>query len=138
MRVADESAIRDELGSDVVLIADGGGLVESMDAAIATAEEGRDGVAAVLAALCSTGTSVVTASINGAAGVVLSREGTVVAAVAVQARADLLSHIWVVRNPEKLLHWNRTRLSRTRLSRTRLTESAPPDPPPGASSPWSR
>ncbi|MGH3688740.1 MAG: hypothetical protein ACRDT7_01175 [Microbacterium sp.] len=107
MRRADENAIRDQLEPDVVLIVDDGGLVEAMDAAFGTGEGGRDRTAAVLASLFSTATSLRTASINGAMGVVFSREGRVCAAVVAQVRADLLSHIWVVRNPEKLRHWNR-------------------------------
>lgn len=102
MSTGDESAVRGLLRSDAVVIIDSGGLVP----AVTTPVTGRGAVAAALAALVASETSVGAASINGAPGVVLSRDGIVVAAVTTEVRAGLLSTVWVVRNPEKLRHWN--------------------------------
>lgn len=103
MAAADERAIRDILRPDVVVLIDGGGLVTVPT----TPVEGHFAAAATLVALSSDETSAVMASINGVPGFVLSRNDVVVAAVTAEARAQLLSSVWVVCNPDKLRHWNR-------------------------------
>jgi hypothetical protein len=103
MAAADERAIRDILRPDAVVLIDGGGLV----AVPATPVEGRFAAAAALVALSSDEPSATVASINGVPGFVLSRNDVVVAAVTAEARARLLSSVWVVCNPDKLRHWNR-------------------------------
>ena len=103
MVAADECAIRDILRPDAVAIIDGGGLV----AVPTTPVEGRFAAAAALVAVSADETSATVASINGVPGFVLSRRDVVVAAVTAEARARLLSSVWVVCNPDKLRHWNR-------------------------------
>lgn len=103
MAAADERAIRDILRPDVVVLIDGGGLVTVPT----TPVEGHFAAAATLVELSSDETSAVMASINGVPGFVLSRNDVVVAAVTAEARAQLLSSVWVVCNPDKLRHWNR-------------------------------
>lgn len=71
------------------------------------APEGRGADAAArLATLASAATVTVSASVNGHPGVVLSREGVVVAVVTTESRGGLLEAVWVVCNPDKLRHWN--------------------------------
>lgn len=103
MASGDGRSIRETLASDVVLIADGGGVVEPPSRVV----DGREEAAGVLAALCAAETSITISGVNGMTGVIVSREGQVVAAVVAQVRVDLLSQVWVVCNPEKLRHWNR-------------------------------
>lgn len=102
MSPADERAIRQVLRSDAVLVIDSG-----WAATAPTPVHGRVAVAAALNALMTRGTAVIPASINGNAGLVLSRDETLVAAVTAELRAGLVSRVWVVCNPEKLRHWNR-------------------------------
>jgi len=45
--------------------------------------------------------------INGAPGLVLRRQGAVSAVVCVSVRHRRVTDLWVVFNPDKLLHWNR-------------------------------
>lgn len=103
MTLADEQALRGVLRPDAVLIVDSGGMPPGASAS----SRGRTAVAAALRELSTPGVSAVASSINGAPGLVLSRDGLVVAAVTAEMHAGLLSHVWVVMNPEKLRHWNR-------------------------------
>lgn len=102
MSEADESALREMLGPDVVLVVDSGGHLPDTAAPV----HGNTAAAAGLIALMAPDTSAVMASINGVPGFVLSRNGVVVAAVAAEERAQQLVAVWVVCNPDKLRHWN--------------------------------
>jgi RNA polymerase sigma-70 factor (ECF subfamily) len=101
---ADDSAVRAVLHRDVVLTIDSGGLLAPT---ASTSLEGRVATASALTALLAPGTAVSGASINGAAGLVLTRDESVVSAITGEMRSGMLSSIWVVCNPEKLRHWNR-------------------------------
>lgn len=45
--------------------------------------------------------------VNGAAGIVVRSRDQVVGIISVEMRADLITQIWAVVNPDKLAHWNR-------------------------------
>lgn len=98
----DADGIRSVLRSDVVLVVDSGSVPSSPRITDA------DSAVAALVALARSGTTVRPASVNGRAGIVLMRADAVVAVLAVEVRAGLLSQFWVVSNPEKLRHWNRS------------------------------
>lgn len=100
---ADQEVVRAVLSPDVVLTIDSGGSVPTAS----TPLEGRSSAASALVALMTAETSVTTASINSAPGLLLTSDATVVGAVAAEMRSGLLSSVWVVCNPEKLRHWNR-------------------------------
>lgn len=101
MSEGDESAVRELLGPDVVLVIDSGGRLPD-----ASVPAHGNAPAARLVALMAPGTSAVMASINGVPGFVLSRADVVVAAITAEARAQQLTTVWVVCNPDKLRHWN--------------------------------
>lgn len=91
------------LHRDVVLTIDSGGLVP----AASTSVEGRVAAASGLASLMTPETVIIKASINGAPGLILTRDDSVVGAITGEMRSGMLSSLWVVCNPEKLRHWNR-------------------------------
>lgn len=103
LTTGDRTRIRSLLRLDVVLVIDSGGLVPESSTPI----EGRTAASAGLRALMTGDTSVTAVSINGVQGIVLRRDGAVVAAITAESRSRLLSTLWVVCNPEKLRHWNR-------------------------------
>ncbi|OZB81181.1 MAG: hypothetical protein B7X41_17100 [Microbacterium sp. 14-71-5] len=98
-----ESSARALLHRDVVMLIDSGGIVS----AAVTPLTGPNQVAAALRTLATAETSITAASINGAHGFVLARDGVVVGAVTAEMRRRLLTSVWVVCSPEKLRHWNR-------------------------------
>lgn len=63
--------------------------------------------AAAVAALMTPGTAITTTSVNGAPGLVLTRDRAVVGVITAQTRARRIAALWVVCNPDKLRHWNR-------------------------------
>jgi RNA polymerase sigma-70 factor (ECF subfamily) len=99
----DEVAVRGLLDPDVVLIIDSGGRIPHASEPI----EGRAAATAELLGLSTSDTSAAMASINSVPGFTLLRDGQVVGAVTAEMRSGLLSHVWVVCNPDKLRHWNR-------------------------------
>lgn len=46
--------------------------------------------------------------VNGAAGIVIRSHDRVVGVISVALRRSTVTQIWVVANPDKLAHWNRT------------------------------
>lgn len=46
-------------------------------------------------------------SVNGRTALVCREEGRVVGIVSVDGRVGRVTDVWIVRNPEKLAHWNR-------------------------------
>ncbi|WP_447914072.1 hypothetical protein [Microbacterium phyllosphaerae] len=103
LTAGDRPGIRAMLRCDVVLVVDSGGLMPESS----TPVEGRAAASARLVALLTAETSATLASINGVQGLVLLRDGAVVAAITAESRSRLLSNVWVVCNPDKLRHWNR-------------------------------
>ncbi len=103
LTTGDRTRIRSLLRLDVVLVIDSGGLVPESSTPLA----GHGAASAGLLALMTGDTSVTVASINSVQGIVLRRDGAVIAAITAEPRPRLLSTVWVVCNPEKLRHWNR-------------------------------
>ncbi|MGN7948832.1 hypothetical protein ACTJKH_08820 [Microbacterium sp. 22215] len=103
LTAGDPTGVHAVLHHDVTLIVDSGGRMPQSSAPV----DGRAAASAALAALMTPETTTTTTSINGVPGFVLTRQGSVVAAVTAEARSSLLSRIWIVCNPEKLRHWNR-------------------------------
>ena len=92
------------LDPDARVIADGGGLV----AAALHPIEGGEQIARYLADLVGRVPSNVTfleRTVNGQPGLVAQQDGVTVTVFAFDVAGDLITHIWAVRNPEKLRPW---------------------------------
>ncbi|MBN6190892.1 hypothetical protein JQN58_28960 [Aneurinibacillus sp. BA2021] len=103
LEARDELAIRDVMHRAVTLVVDSGGHGQTASLPLA----GRAAAAAELAAVMTAGTSVAAASINGAPGITLARDGRVVGVLTAEVTAGRLVTVWLVCNPDKLRHWNR-------------------------------
>ena len=95
------------LDPDAVMTADSGGLV----AAALRPIEGREkvaryalGIAGKLADL-----TILERNVNGQPGLVVQQAGSTVTVVAFTVTGNRISHIWTVRNPEKLRSWSTQR-----------------------------
>ncbi|KND46251.1 MULTISPECIES: RNA polymerase sigma factor SigJ [Streptomyces] len=92
------------LAPGATLTADGGGVV----AAALHPIEGGEGIARYLTDLAvraSGGLTVLERAVNGRAGLVIEHEGVTVAVYAFDVADDRITHIWAVRNPDKLRPW---------------------------------
>jgi RNA polymerase sigma factor (sigma-70 family) len=92
------------LDPDAKVIADGGGLVSAALRPI----EGGEQIARYLAGLADGAPGNVTIlerTVNGQPGLVAQQDGVTVAVFAFDVAADRITHIWVVRNPDKLRPW---------------------------------
>jgi RNA polymerase sigma-70 factor (TIGR02957 family) len=98
----DVQALMDVLAPDVVLIADGGGLV----AAFRRPLEGIDQVAAALGGLRRVAPEAVTATmwLNGAPAVRVDQGGELDTAVSLAIENGRITRIYAIRNPHKLAH----------------------------------
>jgi RNA polymerase sigma-70 factor (TIGR02957 family) len=96
----DVQALLDVLAPDVVMVADGGGLVPTVPGPISGAEQ----VARVLAGLArfAPDARAETTWLNGAPAVRIDRDGGVDTAIGVTVTAGRISGIYAVRNPNKL------------------------------------
>jgi RNA polymerase sigma-70 factor (TIGR02957 family) len=96
----DVQSLLDVLAPDVVMVADGGGLVPAIPGPI----EGADRVARTLASFASVASRARVGStlLNGAPGVRISLEGELNTAVSVIIQGGRISRIYAVRNPHKL------------------------------------
>lgn len=103
LATGDRAGVLAELRPDVTIVIDSGGRGRVAPGAA----EGGDAVSAVLLDLVTPTTGISAAAINGSPGFVLSDGDRVVTAVALSARAGLLTNVWVVCNPEKLQRWVR-------------------------------
>jgi RNA polymerase sigma factor (sigma-70 family) len=84
--------------------ADGGGLVPAALQPI----EGAELIARYLTDLASRTAGAVTfleRTVNGQPGLIAQQDGVTVTVFAFQVTGDQISHIWVIRNPEKLRPW---------------------------------
>jgi len=99
---ADADGIRRVLRPAVVTLVDGGGRADVPLLA-------QHGIEAALIALCEAvdGGRAERASINGSPGIVVRDRGRVIATICAGARGEKLVELWIIRNPEKLQHWNR-------------------------------
>jgi len=92
------------LDPGATVVADGGGLVTAALHPI----EGREQVARYLADLADRvpgGLAILERTVNGQPGLVAQQDGVTVTVFAFEVVGDKITHIWAVRNPEKLRPW---------------------------------
>ncbi|GAA4920990.1 RNA polymerase sigma factor SigJ [Streptomyces coeruleoprunus] len=100
----DISTLVSLLAPGATLTADGGGVV----AAALHPIEGGEGIARYLTDLAvraSGSLTVLERPVNGRAGLVIEHAGVTVAVYAFDVADDRITHIWAVRNPDKLRPW---------------------------------
>ncbi|MFK0049140.1 RNA polymerase sigma factor SigJ [Streptomyces sp. NPDC090741] len=92
------------LDPDATMVADGGGLV----GAALRPVEGGERIAQYLIHMAAKapGLTLLERTVNGRPGLVAQYAGTTVTVAAFDLAADRITHIWAVRNPEKLRAWN--------------------------------
>ncbi len=91
------------LAPDATTIADGGGIASALPAPVVGAEEIARRFAAIAPA--TRDQIVVEAIVNGQPGLVAQENGVTVTVLAFDVVDDRITHIWAVRNPEKLRSW---------------------------------
>jgi RNA polymerase sigma factor (sigma-70 family) len=92
------------LDPEIVGIGDGGGLVSAVLQPI----QGSAKVAGFYASVADTAFSratIVERTVNGQPGLVALEDGVIVMVLAFAVADDRITHIWAVRNPEKLRSW---------------------------------
>jgi RNA polymerase sigma-70 factor (ECF subfamily) len=91
------------LDPNVTAIGDGGGLVSAELRPI----EGGEHVAQVLVDVTGKAPHlrIVERTVNGRPGLVAQQDGVTVTVIAFDLAGDRITHIWAVRNPEKLRPW---------------------------------
>ncbi|GAB2882349.1 RNA polymerase sigma factor SigJ [Streptomyces mayteni] len=92
------------LDPDATAVADGGGLATTFPRPI----EGGERVAHAWVEIARRRPDDMTfleRSVNGQPGLVAQQDGVIVSVFAFEVAGDLITHIWVVRNPEKLRRW---------------------------------
>jgi RNA polymerase sigma factor (sigma-70 family) len=91
------------LDPDAMAIADGGGVVQALLEPL----HGSDAIALALVDLARTvpGLTMLERAVNGQPGLVLKQDGTIVTVMAFDVASNRITHIWAVRNPEKLRPW---------------------------------
>jgi RNA polymerase sigma-70 factor (ECF subfamily) len=99
----DVAALIGLLDPDATVVGDGGGLVQAAPHPI----EGGEAIAHFLVGLAEQAPDLVflERTVNGQPGLVLEYGGAVVTVMAFDVAADLVTHVWAVRNPEKLRPW---------------------------------
>jgi RNA polymerase sigma-70 factor (TIGR02957 family) len=108
IETGDLRRLLDILAPDVVLLGDGGGVKQAALAPVV----GADAVAHVLSRIASTA-SLQPTEVNGHPALIIWLEGEIDTVVAMRMDDGLITGIYAVRNPEKLLHMEReTSLSR--------------------------
>jgi RNA polymerase sigma-70 factor (ECF subfamily) len=91
------------LDPDATAIADGGGLVSAELHPI----EGAERIARLLVDLAGRvpDLSLLERSVNGQPGLVAQQDGVTEVVMAFDVAGDRITHMWAVRNPEKLRSW---------------------------------
>jgi RNA polymerase sigma-70 factor (ECF subfamily) len=92
------------LDPGATVVADGGGLVTAALHPI----EGREQVARYLADIAGRvpgGLTILERTVNGQPGLVAQQDGVTVTVFAFEVAGDKITHIWAVRNPDKLRPW---------------------------------
>ena len=92
------------LDPGATVVADGGGLVTAALHPI----EGREQVARYLADIVGRvpgGLAILERTVNGQPGLVAQQDGVTVTVFAFEVVGDKITHIWAVRNPDKLRPW---------------------------------
>jgi len=100
----DINALLGLLDPDATVIADGGGLVAAAPQPIEGAEQIARYVAD-LAARTPGNFTMLERTVNGQPGLVAQQDGVTVTVFAFDIAGDQITHIWAVRNPEKLRAW---------------------------------
>ena len=92
------------LDPDAVMTADGGGLVAAALRPIA----GREKLARYAFGIADkvSGVTILERSVNGQPGLVVQQAGATVTVLAFTVTASRITHIWAVRNPDKLRSWS--------------------------------
>ena len=118
------------LDPDATAITDGGGLVPALLVPLVGGEQiARAWVD--LARAAREATTILECTVNGQPGLVVRQGGVIVTVFAFQLVGDRITHIWAVRNPEKLRPW-------TAAGRVRRTSRSPPPTPRPPRSPGRR
>jgi RNA polymerase sigma factor (sigma-70 family) len=91
------------LDPDATVIGDGGGLVSAELRPV----EGGERIARSLADLAARAPdmTILERTVNGQPGLVVQQDGVTVTVMAIDVVGDRISHVWAVRNPEKLRPW---------------------------------
>jgi RNA polymerase sigma-70 factor (ECF subfamily) len=91
------------LDPDATVIGDGGGLVSAALHPV----EGSERIAGSLVGLLdrAPGITILERTVNGQPGLVVQYEGATVTVMAIDVVGERITHIWAVRNPEKLRPW---------------------------------
>ncbi|WP_431278689.1 hypothetical protein [Leifsonia poae] len=100
----DVVALASILDPEVFVVVDGGGLGSI------TAPPARgiaDGLGLLLRMLASESGPLTEHPVNGAPGLVIRRDGVVVAVISLAVERDVVQRVWIVLNPDKLESWNR-------------------------------
>jgi RNA polymerase sigma-70 factor, ECF subfamily len=100
----DINALLGLLDPDATVIADGGGLASAALRPI----EGAGQITrylADLAARTARSVTILERTVNGQPGLVAQQDGIIVTVFAFEIAGDRITHIWAVRNPEKLRPW---------------------------------
>ncbi|MFD7159333.1 hypothetical protein ACFV9C_32370 [Kribbella sp. NPDC059898] len=92
--------MRSLLTEEVVAVSDGGGRVVTPGRS-----HGPNEVARRVTELVVPGVDLTVEAVNGQPGVVLRAAGRVVAVVSLQVTGAKVAAVWIVRNPDKLRHW---------------------------------
>jgi RNA polymerase sigma-70 factor (ECF subfamily) len=99
----DIHALIDILDPDVTAVADSGGLVDAQLRPV----EGSKHVAHVLVEVAGRvrDMTILERTVNGQPGLVVEQDGVTVTVMAFEVTGERITHIWAVRNPEKLRPW---------------------------------
>ena len=100
----DIAALIGLLDPDATVIADGGGLATVSDL---RPIEGAEQIARVVVELATTvpDLTILERTVNGQPGLVAQQNGVTVSVIAFDIVGDRITHIWAVRNPDKLRPW---------------------------------
>jgi RNA polymerase sigma-70 factor (ECF subfamily) len=107
IETGDLQDLLDRLAPDVVLLGDGGGIVEALPEPV----RGADGIARLLALRAPgirSDRAIEPAEVNGWPALIIRVEGQIDAVVTVRLDDGLISGLYVVRNPEKLSRLDQT------------------------------
>ena len=91
------------LDPDATAVADGGGVVSALPVPLCGANEVARSVAAYADQLA--GVTILERSVNGQPGLVGVRDGEVETVMAFAFAGGRITHLWAIRNPEKLRAW---------------------------------
>ncbi|MDQ0955804.1 RNA polymerase sigma factor (sigma-70 family) [Streptomyces phaeochromogenes] len=91
------------LDPSAVSVADTGGLVEAGARSVEGAEQIACGLVALVRRVPDL--TILERMVNGRPGLVIQQDGVIVSVMALEATDDRITHIWAMRNPEKLRQW---------------------------------